>query len=354
MALRLSSNASFALLTRVRAQYGMRLREAEYTEMASSKTVPEAASFLLHRTAYGSFMTLGDEVPTRGLVEYQLRKALLERSILLCRTEKSVGNCFFEYVLLRNGVNELLGFLRCQAAGQPERYMYSTSVYPMAKNSPFALEGLARVRTREELIDCLHGTHFEKILTPVLKMGDRVDIALAEAVLDRDICTYMQQKLRAELPNAQAKTLLEILYAKAELSDAEMLYRAKTSYQISQTMLRAMQSGYRFRFSQAELEAMLHADSGQEVKRIVQASKYGKYLKSEAADDPGNWSDRFLSDMLCRYIHFSAEPSVVLFAYLNWMELEIKNLIYVVEGVRYRLTPDEIISMLLLPAQERR
>lgn len=353
MGMRLSEHASYAVLTRVRAQYGARLRETDYLEMASSATVPEAAMFLKERTAYGPYLSLGEEPPTRGLLEFQLRKALLERSVALCRFGQTSGTPFLEYVLLRNSVSELLGFLRCLNANRPERYLHAASAYPEVRSSPFFIAGLAQVHNREELVACLRGTYFESILTPVLRTGETVDLALAEAVLDRSVCAYMQQAIRAGSSHAEAEALSEILLLKAELGDVEMLYRAKTYYDINQTLLRAMLSGYRLHLSKEELNAMLLASDGKEVMRIFLSGTYRKHMQEQRLQTVDSWSNLLLPKLLRRRIHFASEPSVVLFAYLNWLELEIKNLVYVIEGVRYRLPPEETCSLLLLPERER-
>ncbi len=348
----MSVNASYAVLTRVRSQYGKRLREVDYLEMASCKSVPEAAVFLRERTAYGSYLALGEAPPTRGLLEFQLRKALMERSFVLCRFGRSSGSDFLEFVLLRNSVNELLGFLRCLAAGRPERYLLSSMEIPEV-SSKFSLRGLGHVRSREELIEFLRGTFFANILTPVLRTGEKVDLALAEAVLDRSIYEYMEKQFTSCASRTERAALSEILLLKAELGDIELLYRAKKYYEMSPALLRAMLSGFRSRLSQAEWESMIAASDGEEVMRIFLAGRYRKLVKERALDAAGSWSDFFLPELLRRRIHFSVEPSVVLFAYLNWLELEVKNLIYVIEGVRYRLPPEEICSLLLLPGKER-
>lgn len=348
----MSGNASYAILTRVRAQYGKRLRESDYLEMASCKSVPEVAAFLRERTAYGPFLTWGDSVPTRGLLEYQLRKALLERSVALCSFGIAGASHLRDYVLLRNSVNELVGFLRFLAAGQPERYVFSSLLLPQTV-SKFSLQGLSQVKSREELIECLRGTFFEKLLTPVLRTGDGVDLPLAEAILDRSVYEYTEKAFSSRDSHGEAEALKEILLLKAELGDAELLYRAKTYYGMSPALLRAMLSGFRLRLSGAELEEMLNAPAGEDVLRIFLAGRYGKEVQKRDLDTVGNWSDRFLPDLLRKRIHFSTVPSVVLFAYLNWLELEVKNLIYVIEGVRYRLPPERIRELLLLPRTER-
>lgn len=348
----MSGKASYAILTRVRAQYGARLRESDYLEMASCKSVPEAASFLRERTAYGPFLAWGDSVPTRGLLEYQLRKALLERSTALCSFGTAAAADLRDYVLLRNSVNELIGFLRFLAAGQPERYVLSSLLLPQTA-SRFSLQGLSQVKNREELIECLRGTFFEPILTPVLSTGESVDLPLAEAILDRSVYEYTEKRFSSRSSRAEADALKEILLLRAELGDAELLYRAKTYYGLSPALLRAMLSGLRLRIPAAELEEMLMAPSGEDVLRIFLSGRYGKDMTEEELTVAGNWADRLLPDLLRKRIHFSAVPSVVLFAYLNWLELEVKNLIYVIEGVRYRLPPEQIRELLLLPGNER-
>ena len=50
---------------------------------------------------------------------------------------------------------------------------------------------------------------------------------------------------------------------------------------------------------------------------------------------------------ICRRdIRFSTHPSVVLISYIILTEIEVGDIITIVEGIRYRLPPEDIKSML--------
>ena len=46
-------------------------------------------------------------------------------------------------------------------------------------------------------------------------------------------------------------------------------------------------------------------------------------------------------------LRFSTNPSVVMFCYIYLAENEIRNITHIIEGVRYRMTPEEIGGMLI-------
>ena len=51
----------------------------------------------------------------------------------------------------------------------------------------------------------------------------------------------------------------------------------------------------------------------------------------------------------CKHnIRFSISPQIVLMSYVFLEETEILNLITIIEGIKYRLSPDEIRKMLIV------
>ncbi|MEG1886864.1 MAG: V-type ATPase subunit, partial [Oscillospiraceae bacterium] len=59
-----------------------------------------------------------------------------------------------------------------------------------------------------------------------------------------------------------------------------------------------------------------------------------------------------IGDTILKKIHFSSHAPVVMLAYIFSSEIEIDNLTTIIEGVRYKMPPEQILENLILNRKE--
>ena len=80
---------------------------------------------------------------------------------------------------------------------------------------------------------------------------------------------------------------------------------------------------------------------------IMKRTKSGKILRRISYNRSDQIPGRTTYQNCSHDIRFSTHPPVVMLSYLFLLRIEVHDIITVVEGIRYRLTPDEIRSLLV-------
>ena len=94
------------------------------------------------------------------------------------------------------------------------------------------------------------------------------------------------------------------------------------------------------------LDQLLLKDSYEDVRSALSHTKVGKKAQNIDIDEEMAVKGRFDK---CRHeLYFSTSPEVVLLAYYIVSETELKNIITIIEGVRYSIEPSGIRQMLIL------
>lgn len=351
----LSEKALNAVYAKVKAKFGKRIKEKEFIEMASLGSVGDIADYLRTKTKFGDTLSnFTSAVWHRGNLERLLRKSSLLENINLCSYEKKVGRHLFRYLLLKSEIDELIKFLRYLAAGHPEEYILLMS-YTVNRFVELDLKKLGSVRSKNELMVFLGGTIYEKYLLSMLRdsKNDEINITDIEARLDRMLFETALEIVNEGFSGSQKEELLSLLTLKAELSDIETIFRVKSYYNQGADYIRTLLIGVRGLLTRAQVNEMLEAKDGNAVMDVLRTTRYAKYFKDFDGFTAGRVADKILLQKLTRLIHFSLHPATVMLSYIMYLDIEIDDITHVIEGVRYQLSQEEIVKMLLI-AENRR
>ena len=120
------SSASTAILVKSRAKFGRRLTTKDYDELLSCRNILDITNFLKTNTHYGSVLeNIRESAVHRGNLESLLKQKMYNDFARLCSFERSIGEHYFEYLLLRSEIDQLLLFLRYFTAGTPEKFIFN-------------------------------------------------------------------------------------------------------------------------------------------------------------------------------------------------------------------------------------
>ena len=93
---------------------------------------------------------------------------------------------------------------------------------------------------------------------------------------------------------------------------------------------------------------MAEAETEPEVRRVMSGTLVGKRVLKTNYLDASEVAHRMNFKTCRHYIRFSTHPSVVMVSYMLLLEAEIRDIITIVEGIRYKLPPGEIRKMLVI------
>jgi len=344
----LSALSSNAILSKARAMYGRRLTKQNYRELLACQSVGEIANYLKTRTIYSKALAGIDENSVhRGQLEAKLKQKLFEDYASLCRYEISVGEHFSRYLITHSEIEQILHSILLLEAGTPEDYLFSLPMY-LTRHTHINLTALGQIRSYDDLLAALSHTPYHKLLEGFRPIEG---IPLNYTGIENALHTYLYNSVFEVIDRytrgETAKQLREIFYSYIDLVNYARIIRLKVSYNAGPDFIRSSLLPFG-NVNKRILNEMIEADSADKVTEIMEQTAIGKrFLKIEHSY-AGEISNR-VKYITCRHdIHFSTHPSVVMISYTFIMQAELTDIITIVEGIRYKLPPEEIAKLLVV------
>lgn len=345
------SLASNAILAKSRAMYGRRLTGRNYADLLACRSVPEVAAYLKSRTAYaGALASITPQAVHRQQLEVLLNRRLFDQYAALCRYEMSIGHDFYHYFIIKCDVQEILSCLRYMNGGSAGEYLYALPAF-MQKHSRLDLYRLAAAHTLADLAGALEGTPYQELILPFAQNPDfslEEDGTLEiEAVLTRYVYGQLRVIAREKLQGQDMKEVLELLQRSSDLEAIVNIYRLKRMLKADRLYIGRRVFMELTALSPKQIDLLLDAADGPDFLARLRATPYGRELDKVQYDYIEEGIGRIQHRWHLKRLRFSTNPSVVMFCYIYLAENEIRNITHIIEGVRYRMTPEEIGGMLI-------
>lgn len=340
--------AENAVYAKVKCFYGKRLTDKNYSDLLSLRSVNEIAEYLKANTAYSEIfegISPTDELQ-RSRLENLLSNKLFNEFESIIRFQKAAGGEMYKYFIMKYDTAQIIKVLG-SIGTKSDDYFFTFPVF-YNERSLLDLYSLARVKSEDELLEKTKGTVYY----------DALRSALTDYRITKNL-TVVQSELAAMLDNEFIKLAGGKKNKLPEKSEAVNLYKTVKDIQIIKVMYRLK----RFKtesnniskktypvltsFSYGELYNMFHAPNGEALDKIIETTRFADIVYRQSASDIFREADEYLMRETAKTVSRSRDPDSVMFAYFYTSENEIKNIIHIIEGVRYGLTPIEILPLLV-------
>ena len=346
--------ASNATMAKVKAKYGRMLTSQNYREIMACSSVHDVASYLKSKTVYADVLAdAKDSILHRGNLEALLKKHVFLELAQLCRFDSSVGDLFFQYLVLYNEMKELLIFLRFYNAGQPKDYALSLPEF-FHYHTPVDLFRLPDVQNFDDILNVLTGSRLKAIVSPFRPQeeGQPIDYSMLESSLMKYLYATLFELASGSLSNEAANGMKELFGTRADLYNLCLIWREKRNFDPDPAIIRTQFLPFGYKLTQKQLAELADCRDAGEALHFIHLSPYGKKLK-EPLIPLDIQCERILNRTCRRLMAFSPIPSVVLASYSVLCELEIDDITTIIEGVRYHKPPEQIALYLTVSLNER-
>lgn len=337
------------LTTKARAMKGQLLTREQYRAMASLDSVTEAVDFLRSLPMYSDiFPDMDSEDLHRGTIERLLAGSLYRDYARLYRFAGMKQRRFFKLYFVHFEIDILKSCLRNAAAHQPVPVSLSRYEEFFRSHSSLNLAAIGTASSTDELIDSLEGTSYYPLLDGVRDAGDGGHFDY-EMALDLYYFNIIWRAIRKKLPKREQDAILQGFGTKLDLLNLQWIYRTKRYYTISGAAVKKLLIPIRYRLRGAQLEQLIAAESMEDFFSILSDTWYGTQIRSLDLDETPNLE--LLYDVILAHIHRTAarrNPYSIasLYSYLYFKEVELRKIITVIEGIRYKLEPGEILEII--------
>lgn len=342
-----SDFAGNAVYAKVKGLYGKRLKHKEYSELLSLRSVHEIAEYLKTKTSYSEIFE-GLTPPgewQRSQLENLLFNKLYNDLQSIIRFQKAAGSSLYEYFIMKYDTAQLINVLSSLET-ESNDYIFTFPVF-YNERSHLDLYALATAKDTDALLRVTQGTVYHDTLKNALTayhISKNLTAVQSEFrnLLDAEFIKLAAGKKKKKL---QDKNELGNLYkTMKDVHLLKVLYRLRR-FAVSQDTRESIKNPVLTLFTQKQLEELLRAQTTQELNEAVKKT-YLASIVTNAATDVYHAADEYLAAVMARTVSRSQNAGAVMFAYVFMSENEIKNIIHIIEGVRYGLPQTEILPLL--------
>ena len=335
----LENLSALAIVPKAKAIAARRLSHSDYLELMRKRSVIEVTAALQsHPYFKDSLKGLSQTNLHRAQIEEALSKDVYYKYESLMRYSFRKGK-FGAYFLMRSEINELLAKLRLLSMGFRHHYIIQVPGFLMPKTS-FSLLRLAKAESAQDCLEVVAGTPYAKVLAGVLPAaGQKLDYLKCEYAFQSYFYTTVLAQIDRDLSGRSA-------------ADTKRLFRMEAEFfspQLTPEDLKKLLIPVYGVLSAKNMNALADTRGLDEFLKLYNAGRAGQVYGARSAD-PADASEvsetRALYRAAQKLLHFSSTPQTVLAALLCLANLERSNIINVIEGVRYGLSPEQISAFL--------
>ncbi len=337
-----------ALVGKTRAMYGQILKKTDYQEMIRRQSVADIADYLKSHTRYRDDLQECDtENIHRGKLEKMLRRGLIKDYEKLSVFVPANLRSFVRLVYKKYEIDAIKLLFRAFAAGNVPQETLEDSLMFLSRFDRLNIPKLALSRNVSEFINNLQGTEYYKYLRPYLGDSEHISLFQIEMILDVYYYSTLAKALGKVFTGEDKEVAAVLFGSEIDLFNLMTVFRCKVYYKMDKDVINSYWIENTYRISSEMRVRLLAANDKETFLGIVQETPYRDVFK--AGDE------RFYDINLLDYVYdlhyhmFQHKVFTIasMLSYLRIREIELRNLVSLIEGVRYGM-PEEQLERYLI------
>lgn len=339
---------SYAVLTKARAKFGKQLSDKDYTGLLACQSVPEVMVYLKSHTHFAKVLSdINERDVHRGRLEMLLKQNLFYEFDSLCRYDSNISSGFSRFVIENIEVEQITRFLILLSSNSTEKFIYQFPAF-FDKHTEININKLANAKSYEEFLDSLSSSPYYKILKDFKPdEKNRLPVSDMETRLYDFVYGNLFELIEKRAVGQEKQELNKMFRTIMDYNAFSRIIRLKRSFNLSPEAVKATLLDRFCDISPKVIDKMCRAESSAEVFAIMQRTGCGRMLNKLGYVYAGDISPRVTYKLARKNIHFSNNPSVVMISYVLLSEIELRNVISLIEGVRYKIDIKTIKSLLI-------
>jgi V/A-type H+/Na+-transporting ATPase subunit C len=335
---------------KVKALMGKMLTREDYQALLRMDTVQSIFDYLYYHTNYSDDLEdlVGLEIHRRQF-EHTLKKSFVEDYEVIYRYLTGNTKKFFKFLFEKFEIEDLKMLLRTILIEHDREYLKENMIY-LGVHTDISLDKLAGISSIEDLLNVFSGTKYYDTLKRFAGRYEQDrNLFPIEMTLDFNYFTGLE-KMARKLSKDSYHVVRDILGTQVDLLNIQWIYRIKRFYNLELNEIKYYTLPYNYRLSEKELIDLIQIDNPDEIFNYLNHTKYNM-LFSVLGENKGLLFEKYFFAYLlhkAEHLKLTGIFSIgQIIAYVFLKEYEIRDLITIIEGVRYSLNSDEIRNYLI-------
>ena len=332
------------ITVKIRAMQAKLLKDGDYEQIASMRSVPEVTEFLKEKPAYEKYLEEMDStLYHRGNVEKILYQSLFDDYSRIFRFGGPQQKQFLKTYWKRYEVDVINYCLRIVFNHYQIPFDLDYKKEYFDRYSQISIDALVASKNVEELVDNLAGTEYYEPLRKIREM-ETATLFDYDMALELYYFTALWKRQKRLLKGKELKLYARDCGTKIDLLNLQWVYRAKKYYHMLPPDIYSLTIPIHYRLSVKEYKTLVETPSLEEFLRQAENTWYAR--KYDFGD--GRTMEQTYKDCL-RHLYLAdrrQNPYSVasIYTYLYLKEEEIDKLTTALECIRYGLPRSETLA----------
>lgn len=326
-----------ALNAKMKCMYSNNLSKEEFEELIRQNNLKEAISFIKSKFPF-----------LENLNEKMHRKEL----------EQELNNLFiydilkiFKY-LNKNEIEILMQFLskyelNCvknvfrNVTTNRDSKEYLKNIDNWTQKMFKNINGINEITEETAFLELIKSEDYYKVFEEYEEIIENAPLEEIEVKLDK----FYFEKTYC-LAKKYNKNLLYLIGTEIDLLNIIWIYRAKKYFKYSINEIKEILIPINYKLSKRNLEDLLNCTDFSDMKSVLSETKYRKVFSSESRIEYDK--NKYLYNINIKLFKTKLFDICTVFCNINLLDIEIKNIINIIEGIRYKLDKSEIQKKIIV------
>lgn len=344
------SFSSNSVIAKSRAVFGRSLTEDDYVRLCDKASVADAAAYLKATQRYGAALAgVNPQTVHRGQLEALLEKSIFDIFESFHRFDHSESRDFFKFIVAQLETEQVLSAIEAVASGATDSYISALPTFLIRFASVDLLE-LGRAKTFADIDRLVSGAKYAKVLRPLLlEAAGTGKIRIIECERRLYSFYYMNclasidkmfmGKRRGELKRALLKSI--------DMENVVTCCRMRAFGESNADAVKEALLPFKYRLSDETVERLVGQSDIARIESELARIGY-RTDKAAAFETVEQLTERISLDYYRRTLRMSQNSATVYFCLIEILRIELRNIKTVIEGIRYGLGSNDILSVLVV------
>ncbi len=341
-----------AINTKIKTMEGSLLKNQDYIKLLEKDSVASIYEYLKEHTAYSEILSDVDpEKLHRGTLEAVLKQNMIYNIDKIIHFYSGEYKRFITTFYAKYEIDELKKIARA-IFNKEDLQKYKNSVF-IGKYSGIDTNKLFDAKQISDIIYSFEGSEFYNYLIPLVDNNIEENLFRFEMILDLSYYTMLKRQW-AKLSKQDIKVLEHAQGLIADLLNLQWIYRGIKFYKMQPEVLLNYTIHLWHRLNYGTIKKLCYCPSLEEFFKLAQQTKYSFLFKNDGT------TDIFMERRLDRHIYFELKNMVrtygmsiiTTFAYILFLEFEVRDIIAIIEAIRYKLPANEASKYMIRTIRE--
>lgn len=343
------SFSSNSVIAKARAVLGRSLTAEDYTQLAAKENVPDVCAYLKQTARYGKALAaVNPQTVHRGQLEAVMRRSVFDIFESFHRFDYTESKNYFKYIVMQLEIEQILAAIQCVARGNADTYIAAMPMF-LTEHTSIDLPALGMAESLIEALHILEGTpYFAVIRESIIRAAEtgRLDICDCERRLYTMYYMRLLKAIEKNCRGAAKKELKRTVLRSIDMENVVSVYRYTMFFGEDADKVKGSLIPFKYRLTNEAIERL---SAEKDIARIsAELENIGYRHGAEVPQTVELLTERISLDYLRKTLRLSQNASVVYLALTELLEIELKNIKTLIEGIRYGLDGAVILNMLVI------